>query len=687
MSEPFPRLERDGCSSVGVVGVDSGRATGRDGVDAVRQAVPVIGRSAHDLIADRHLPLARDVDDQRIVRDDLGAIRPDNRVTAEAQAVAHQLDATSVADPRDGAIVRLGVDQDLDLAAVALQHLARALSPSPPHEVMVSSANRPPTIARAQIIGAPKSLSVSRGTVRATFARAANPANQSAHDSAGADVAADRGVCGVTTRFHASRRTGGVGRQGFDPDMLLGLLLYAYAVGERSSRRIERLCVDHVAFRVLCGSDAPDHTTIARFRAEHQDAFAEVFAQVLRLCAAAGMVKVGVISIDGTKIAANAARGANRSPDAVREEARRIAQQILEEAAVTDIAEDRAAAARGGGSDDDLPPGFASRSGRATNLKKALAELDREDGEHAEADAADRSRAEEFLARVEAGEVLRGVPPAGVDPVRYHRARIARLERLLADLAGVRGAVASRRRREATRRSPRHRTRWPRRARTPPPADSTCAAPAARARDRREHRARTRGGTGPGVNVTDPDSRLMTHGAGGGSVQGYNAQLAVTDDHLILGVHLSQHANDTHCYTPTLAAAATQAVALGKDLELVLADAGYFTADNLTAPGPDRLIAPGKNRDIFTSTDPDAPAPPGDADPLAAMRHRLKDPANAAAYKRRSATVEPVIAHLKDRVGLRRFARRGLQAATAELHLAAAALNLNRLHHAALTTP
>lgn len=489
-----------------------------------------------------------------------------------------------------------------------------------------------------------------------------------------------------TTRFHASRRTGGAGRQGFDPDMVLGLLLYAYAVGERSSRRIERLCVDHVAFRVLCGSDAPDHTTIARFRAEHQGEFAEVFAQVLRLCAAAGMVKVGVISIDGTKIAANAARGANRSPDAVREEARRIAQQILDEAAVTDIAEDRAAVARDGGSDDDLPPGFASRSGRAANLKKALEELDREDAERAEVDAADRARAEEFLARVEAGEVVRGVPPAGVDPARYHQARIARLERLLADLAGVPGPQASHRRGDAKRLLAKARTSLAKAREDAAGGGFDLRGASARARDRREQRARTRGGTGPGVNVTDPDSRLMTHGSGGGSVQGYNAQLAVTDDHLILGVHLSQHANDTHCFTPTLAAAATQATALGKDLELVLADAGYFTADNITAPGPARLIAPGKNRDVFTSLDPDAPAPPDDADPLEVMRHRLKDPASATAYKRRSATVEPVIAHLKDRVGLRRFARRGLQAATAELHLAAAALNLNRLHNAALTT-
>jgi len=74
--------------------------------------------------------------------------------------------------------------------------------------------------------------------------------------------------------FHARHLQAGPGRRAYDPDMLLALLLYAYAVGERSSRRIERLCLDHVAFRVLCAQDAPDHTTIARFRAEHQDGFA-----------------------------------------------------------------------------------------------------------------------------------------------------------------------------------------------------------------------------------------------------------------------------------------------------------------------------------------------------------------------------------------------------------------------------
>jgi transposase len=485
-----------------------------------------------------------------------------------------------------------------------------------------------------------------------------------------------------TTRFHAQMRTGGVGRQGFDPDMLLALLLYAYAVGERSSRRIERLCLDHVAFRVVCGQDAPDHTTIARFRARHQDAFADVFAQVLRLCAAAGMVKVGIVSIDGTKIAANASRGANRSGAAVRHEAQRIAHEIVAEAARVDAAED----ARG--DDDDLPPGFADRSGRAANIKKALAELDAQDAEHTRADQGDRHRIEDLLARLEAGEALHGPVPAGADPIAWYRARITGLARHLAELDGLGGIEASRARTELRRRL--------RRAEQMLAAAEDQAATgtldlrgrAARERARRTRRAQGRGGTGPTVNVSDPDSRLMTHGAGGGSVQGYNAQVAVTDDHLILGVHVSQDANDTHCFAPALNGAVLAATGLDLQIETVLADAGYFTEENLTMPGPDRLIAPGKHRDLPTGTGTDpAPGPaPGDASAKELMRHRLRTPEAAAIYKRRSATVETLIAHLKDHIGLRRFSRRGLTAATAELNLAAAVVNLRRLHTSALAT-
>ena len=485
-----------------------------------------------------------------------------------------------------------------------------------------------------------------------------------------------------TTVFHARSRRGGRGRQGFDPDMLLGLLLYAYATGVRSSRRIERLCVDHVAFRVLCGQDGPDHTTIARFRADNQDAFADLFAQVLRLCSAAGMVKVGIVSIDGTKIAADAARGANRSPDHVREQAKKIADDIVTQAASTDAAEDSAAAATRAGSDDDLPPGFARHSGRAANIKKALEELDRQDAAHEEMDAADRAHADEYLARVESGEAIIGQPPAGVDLVRYHQARLDRATRLITSLENIAGKQASSRRREARRLLT---------AATKALAVAQAKAAAGdidergtsrRKRDCLQRYARQRGSAGPTVNITDPDSRLMTEGSGGGSVQGYNAQLAVTDDHLILGVHLSQDANDKHCFVPTLTAASTAASALGISIKMTLADAGYFTTENLTTTGPERLIAPGKNHAVAAQAakDPTHGPPPPDASPEDAMRHRLRTVEGAETYKRRSATVETVIAHLKDQVGLRTFTRRGLPAATSELHLAAAVTNLLKMH-------
>ena len=99
---------------------------------------------------------------------------------------------------------------------------------------------------------------------------------------------------------------GGVGRQAYDPAMLLALLIYGYCQGIRSSRAIERACHTDVAFRVVCAQDPPDHTRIARFRQQHLDLFEDLFTQVLIVCAQAGFVRLGVVAVDGTKIAANA---------------------------------------------------------------------------------------------------------------------------------------------------------------------------------------------------------------------------------------------------------------------------------------------------------------------------------------------------------------------------------------------
>jgi len=101
------------------------------------------------------------------------------------------------------------------------------------------------------------------------------------------------------------------------------LLLYAYAIGERSSRRIERRCHDDVAVRVITANQAPDHTTIARFIERHQEAIAGLFGEVLSLCAKQGLASVGVIAVDGTKLAGNASRNANVDYEQLARDSRR----------------------------------------------------------------------------------------------------------------------------------------------------------------------------------------------------------------------------------------------------------------------------------------------------------------------------------------------------------------------------
>src|SRR5512142_556084 len=111
-----------------------------------------------------------------------------------------------------------------------------------------------------------------------------------------------------TSAFHAGRRTGGAGAAGYDPDMLVAVLVWAYAHKVTSSRRIEELCRTDVAFRLICAGNLPDHVTVARFRGQFPDAVAEFFAQVLVLCARLGMGRLGTVALDGMKIAASASK-------------------------------------------------------------------------------------------------------------------------------------------------------------------------------------------------------------------------------------------------------------------------------------------------------------------------------------------------------------------------------------------
>lgn len=461
-----------------------------------------------------------------------------------------------------------------------------------------------------------------------------------------------------TSALHARHRRDGVGRRAYDPDMLLALLIYAYCGGVRSSRQIERLCEVDVAFRVISANRAPDHTTIARFRQDHQPDAVRLFIEVLTLCAAAGLATVGRVAVDGTKIAANASLKANRTRPQLEAEV----AAMFADAAATDAGEDEMFGdARG----DELPGDLADPRTRKARLDAALVEVARaEAARQAQTTGARRGhgrvgpkpqrnavqRAEETLARTQARAAKRRA-----DAQAAAAGRGDRKPRGPAPGPGKGVARAEQRLRDARAKAASH----PARAPAPP-------------RPVREP-------TPPRANTTDPDSRIMKTASGW--VQGYNAQAAVNEHGVVLAATVAQEGNDVRQCQPMMAA--TQANLHGAGITdpigIMLFDAGYLSEDNLTAEGPDRLIATGKDWKLPplepTSTDSSVVG----ASPIAAMQHRLRTPEGRATYRQRQHTVEPVFGTIKEQRGYRRFVRSGLDAVEAEWLLIAVAHNLLKL--------
>jgi transposase len=244
-----------------------------------------------------------------------------------------------------------------------------------------------------------------------------------------------------TSAVHAVRRTGGAGARGYDPQMLVTLLIWAYASGVTSSRRTGELCRTDVAFRVICAQDVPDHVTIARFRAAFPDLARELFTQVLMLCARLGMGQVGTVALDGTKIAASASKAANRTEERLRA----LAAQRAGEHAAQDAAEDeRFGEGRRG---DRLPPGGAGGGSRDERIRKAMAELG---AERQAARAARDGKAQAYLDAAAAGKTPGGHVPAAAQ-VRAAQARLDRAE------AAQQALIAAREQRDAQARAAGHR--------------------------------------------------------------------------------------------------------------------------------------------------------------------------------------------------------------------------------------
>jgi transposase len=418
--------------------------------------------------------------------------------------------------------------------------------------------------------------------------------------------------------FYASYRDDGWGRAAHDPAMMVALFVYAYAIGERSSRGIERRCREDVAFRVITANQAPDHATIARFRVRHEAAIAGLFGEVLALCARSGLVKVGVVAVDGTKIAAAATHHATRGYE-------QIAQEILEDAARIDAAED---ALFGDARGDELPEGLRTSGDRRKVLREAKQALEAERAARAKKVPRDRSeRLIECRRRLRQDwELERHVV---TEHAAWHAAGIAS--------DGSRRMVGAR-----------HNIK-------PYPLSRE---PAGK------------------INVTDPDSRNLKTTRGW--VQGYNAQAVVGEGQIVLAAEISVESLDTANLRPMVATALRELDAAGvtETPGAVLADAGYWkneAIEALCAEGIPTLVAPDADRRK-------QPRPGRRGGLYDFARRVLATDWGNQLYLRRQGSVEPVFGQIKANRGADRFLRRGRSAVRSEWRLLTATHNLLKLH-------
>ena len=338
--------------------------------------------------------------------------------------------------------------------------------------------------------------------------------------------------------FYAAYRADGHGRAAHEPQMMVTLFAYSYAVGERSSRGIERRCREDVAFRVICANQAPDHATIARFRVRHQEALAGLFGGVLGLCAQAGLVQAGVLAVDGSKLRAAAADGAIQGYE-------EIAADVLAEAGRIDAAEDeRYGEARG----DELPEGLRTANGRRAWLREAKKRLEQERASEPGPVPNDRAKRLEVCER-RLREEWQTESDANAAYEAYRARGVMKDGRPFGS---------------------------PPKPYEPPP--------------RPEGK----------INTTDPDARRMKLGRS--YLPAYNAQAVTSADQIIVAAEIATEVADFEQLDPMISAAERELAGAGVSdrPEVVVADAGYWSnahIDSLRERGIVPIVAPDTSRD------------------------------------------------------------------------------------------
>ena len=406
------------------------------------------------------------------------------------------------------------------------------------------------------------------------------------------------------SKFYLKYRADGWGRAAYDPQMMVSLLLYAYCLGVRSSRQIERACEVDVAFRVITTNQRPDYSTVCRFRSQNEEELGMLFTQVLRLCAEAGLVRVGLVALDGTKVKANASLSANRTQEHIEAEVRKM----LAEAREKDEEEDQLFGKDSRG--DEIPEELKDRRSRLARLKECQERLAQEKDERVQCQA---ERVKKRQVEEEAmGHEKRGRKPKEVAKVMQAEAKTK-------------------------------------------------------------------------ANVTDPDSRIMKTRVG--YIQGYNAQAVVDRGQIILAADVTQEPNDVHQLHPMTEKAQQelQAVGIEEGIKRELADAGYWSEDNIvnsSPTDPDFLIATRKDwkqRKALREQGAPRGRIPKQLSVRDRMERKLLTKGGRALYKLRSQMVEPVFGQIKSARGCDTFMRRGLGAARNEWQLICATHNLLKL--------
>ena len=442
------------------------------------------------------------------------------------------------------------------------------------------------------------------------------------------------------------------GEKGFDPRMLTMLLLYAYCVGIVSSRKIERACYEDLAFRVLTGNQQPDHSRISEFRRRNLDALKGLFVQILRLCQKAGMVSLGHVALDGTKVQANASKHKAMSHERMLRAEKELQKEInalMRRAEILDAQEDRRYGKGNLGS--ELPEELRHKQGRLEKIRQARREMEAET-----AAAAARQRQEEAeKARAKA---------AAAEESNASAAEQAELNRK-AEATAAKAKAATDKAIGAAEHAGLE------------PSDLEPLAPDAMPR---RGLARKADGTPTAKtqrNFTDPDSHLMQ--SGGSYLQGYNCQVAVDSDHqVIVAVGVSNQPPDVEHLEPMLERIAVSA---GELPDVMTLDAGYWSEGNVKAcadRGIDAYIATGRLPHGQPPPPKRGPIPRG-ADAKARMARKLRSKKGSGIYAQRKAIVEPVNGQIKEARGLRRFLLRGLEKVDGEWHLIAATHNLLKL--------